>query len=240
MNRIAVLIVIAATIATAGCTSKRRMESEIAVRESTISQLEAEAARRDEEIAAKEAEINRKRSEIAMKEEEIARLEGEVEALGQREEQRVDQLNADLQNVLGDLQQKEKLWLMEKEGMSTITMPNAMTFASGSAKLTDEGKAIIDTIWTVLSRYPDRDVFIEGHTDSIPIGPGLQDRFDSNWELSSLRAVAVLRYVLSHYEAEAGRLAAVGFGEYRPVATNSSEEGRSSNRRVVISVRPRK
>lgn len=239
MRRIVLLMMVAALLLTS-CTSKRRMEKEIAIREDTISQLEAQAEAKDQEIAAKEAEIESKKAEIAKNEEELARLQSEIEALGKRQEQQVDQLNSDLQRVLGDLQQKEKLWLQEKEGMSTITMPNALTFASGSANLTDEGKAIIDTIWTVLSKYPDRDVFIEGHTDSIPIGPGLQDRFASNWELSALRAVAVLRYVLTNYEAEAGRLAAVGYGEYRPVATNSTEEGRARNRRVVISVRPRK
>jgi chemotaxis protein MotB len=118
-------------------------------------------------------------------------------------------------------------------------MPSAATFASGSTELTDEGKAIIDTIWSVLTKYPDRDIFIEGHTDSIPIGPVLRQRYDSNWALSAARAVAVLQYVLSKYEAEAIRLGAVGYGEFRPVADNSTEEGRTLNRRCVISVRPR-
>ena len=118
-------------------------------------------------------------------------------------------------------------------------MPSGATFGSGSATLTDEGKEIIDTIWEVLSKYPDRDIFIEGHTDSIPIGPVLAKRYPTNWALSVARAVSVLQYVLSQYEAEAGRLGAVGYGEHRSVATNSTEEGRTLNRRVVVSVRPK-
>ena len=125
------------------------------------------------------------------------------------------------------------------EGMSTVTMPSSATFASGSAQLTPEGKELIDTIWEVLSKYPDRDIFIEGHTDSIPIGPALAERYPSNWALSAARAVSVLQYVLSKHQTESGRLGAVGFGEYRPIATNSTVEGRSLNRRVVIAVRPR-
>jgi chemotaxis protein MotB len=239
---------VAMMVVLTGCTSKRRMDSEIAIRESTIAEMQDEVRRMNDEIAAREDELNRQRAELSLrddkidvKEEELARLQREIDALGNRvgtEEQRVDMLNQDLQRVLGDLQQKEKLWLQEKEGMSTITMPNAATFASGSTALTTEGRAIIDTIWTVLSKYPDRDVFIEGHTDSIPIGPALRRRFDSNWELSAARAVAVLRYVLSNHEAEAGRLGAVGYGEHHPVASNSTEETRTLNRRVVISVRP--
>ncbi|MDH3215062.1 MAG: OmpA family protein [Candidatus Krumholzibacteria bacterium] len=225
-----------------GCTSKKRMETEIAMRETTIAQMEREVEQKNKEIAARDNEISRRDDEIARMQEDNERLRREIDDLGSRvgtETERVDQLNEDLQKVLGDLQQKEKLWLKQKEGLSTITMPSAATFASGSTSLTTEGKAIIDTIWSVLSRYPDRDIFVEGHTDSVPIGPQLRQRYESNWELSAARAVAVLRYVLSSHETEYGRLAAVGYGEHRPIASNSNEEGRTLNRRVVISVRPR-
>jgi chemotaxis protein MotB len=217
-----------------GCTTKSKMEKEIAVRESRITDLEGDLEKQRSEIASKEVQLRDKDREITM-------LQGQVDSLyGQIGEttENVDKLNDDLQSVLGNLQQKEKLWLQEKEGMSTITMPNAATFGSGSTELTAEGKAIIDTIWTVLVKYPDRDIFIEGHTDSIPIGVGLRDRFASNWELSAARATAVLQYVLSKRAAEATRLAAVGYGEFRPIASNANEQGRVLNRRVVISVRP--
>lgn len=226
-----------------GCTSKKRMEKEIAIRESAIDELEHENQLKEQEISAREEELSRREEEIRSKEEEIDKMRREINQLGSRvgqETERVDQLNDDLQKVLGDLQQREKLWLKEKEGMSTITMPSGATFASGSTELTPEGKEIIDKIWSVLSNYPDRDIFIEGHTDSIPIGPVLRQRFETNWELSAARACAVLQYVLTTDEAEATRLAAVGYGEHRPIESNSTEEGRTLNRRVVISVRPRK
>ncbi|MCH7547952.1 MAG: OmpA family protein [Candidatus Krumholzibacteriota bacterium] len=218
-----------------GCTTTSNMKKEIAVRESKISELEADIDQKSQEIAALDETIITKQGEIDAFEQELQSLGGAMD----QEADRADQLNADLARALGDLQDKDKVHLEAMEGMSKVTMPSGATFGSGSANLTAEGKSIIDTIWEVLSQYPDRDIFIEGHTDSIPIGAELAEHFPTNWALSSARAVSVLQYVLSKYAAEAGRLGAVGFGEYRPVATNSTEEGRSLNRRVVISVRPR-
>lgn len=218
-----------------GCTTTSNMKKEIAVRESKISELEADIDQKSQEIAALDETIITKQGEIDAFEQELQSLGGAMD----QEADRADQLNADLARALGDLQDKDKVHLEAMEGMSKVTMPSGATFGSGSANLTAEGKSIIDTIWEVLSQYPDRDIFIEGHTDSIPIGPALAEHFPTNWALSSARAVSVLQYVLSKYAAEAGRLGAVGFGEYRPVATNSTEEGRSLNRRVVISVRPK-
>jgi chemotaxis protein MotB len=91
----------------------------------------------------------------------------------------------------------------------------------------------------VVSNYPDREVLIEGHTDDVPIAEKWQYRFKSNWELSSARAHAVLHYVIKTYGLDPGRVAAVGYGEYRPLVTNDTPEGRATNRRVVITVGPR-
>jgi len=227
--------VVVAGLVLGGCTTKSRMNEEIAVRESKISELEADIQQKNDEISAREASIAARQSEIDSLQQELDGLNAAID----EEAERADELNSDLARALGDLEEKEKVWLGEMEGMSTITMPSGATFGSGSATLTDEGKEIIDTIWEVLSKYPDRDIFVEGHTDSIPIGPVLAKRYPTNWALSTARAISVLQYVLSQYEAEAGRLGAVGYGEYRPVATNSTEEGRTRNRRVVVSVRPK-
>ena len=237
MNRtwVTFAAVVAAGLVLGGCTTTSRMNEEIAVRESKIGELESDIQRQNDEISLQEAGIAARQSAIDSLRQELDGLTAAID----EEAERADELNSDLARALGDLEDKEKVWLDEMEGMSTITMPSGATFASGSATLTPGGKEIIDTIWEVLSKYPDRDIFIEGHTDSIPIGPVLAERYPTNWALSVARAVSVLQYVLSQYEAEAGRLGAVGYGEYRPVDTNSTEEGRTRNRRVVVSVRPR-
>jgi chemotaxis protein MotB len=183
-------------------------------------------------IAQKDLEIEARDQTIANLEQQIGVLEQEVGSARQR----ADRLNEDLQSALGTLQEKEKLSLSTDKDRATITMPDAVTFASGSANLTSEGKMIIDKVWEVLNRYPDRKILVEGHTDNVPIAPQYQHRFRSNWELSAARALAVVHYVRGKFEADPKRLAAVGCGEHQPVADNSTDGGRRKNRRVVIVV----
>ncbi|MFH1754978.1 MAG: OmpA family protein [Candidatus Latescibacterota bacterium] len=254
MRLFIIVLLISTSVLLNGCGVSKKLvaekDQELARRGEAIEQKEQDLAGKEQQIAEyeqliaqKDEELNKKTQEITKKNTLIDQLQKDIDKSKQRvgsEQKRVDKLNEELTKVLGNLQQQEKVWLKEKEGLSTITMPNAATFASGSTNLTAEGKAIIDTVWSVLIKFPNRDVFIEGHTDSMPIGPELRKRFKSNWELSAGRALEVLQYVLSKHEAEATRLAAVGFGEFRPVADNASEEGRAQNRRVIISIRPAK
>jgi chemotaxis protein MotB len=72
---------------------------------------------------------------------------------------------------------------------------------------------------------------VEGHTDNIPINT---TQFPSNWELSSARASNGLKYLIQHFQVEPAKISATGYGEFRPLAENSTSEGRSKNRRVDI------
>lgn len=75
---------------------------------------------------------------------------------------------------------------------------------------------------------------VEGHADNVEIGPTLKSRYPSNWELSKARASGVLRYLVEKGGLDSARLASVGYGDGRPAATNATEEGRTSNRRVEV------
>jgi len=176
---------------------------------------------------------------IAEKDQEIARLQKELAQFKTETATAKNQLAEDLNRQLADLKQKEQVWIQEKGDLTTITMSNAVLFASGSVKLNPDGNKIIDEIWKVLAKYPEREVQIQGHTDNVPIARKFEGRFKSNWELSSARAHTVLHYVTAKPDAKPKRLAAVGFGEFRPIADNATEEGRAKNRRVVIAVGPK-
>lgn len=183
-------------------------------------------------IAQKDLEIQERDATIADLEAEIQRLEREAGSARQR----ADRLDEDLQNALSSLQKAEKLSLSGNNERSMITLPNAVTFASGSAKLTDEGIQIIDKVWEVLEKYPDRKILVEGHTDNVPIAAEFRHRYPSNWELSAARALAVVHHVRAKFKTDPERLAAVGCGEYQPIADNATEEGKAKNRRVVVVV----
>lgn len=117
-----------------------------------------------------------------------------------------------------------------------ITMANDILFDSGKAKLKKNAYPALDKVAVVLNEtVPDRDIGVEGHTDSAPIK---RSGWKSNWELSSARATNVLHYLIGK-DVSPRRLSAIGYGEFRPVDANDTKEGRSRNRRVEIIILPK-
>lgn len=104
-------------------------------------------------------------------------------------------------------------------------------FKSGSAVLHNEAQSVLASVAALLQEY-DNAVVVEGHTDNIPIA---NQEFSNNWALSAARAVSVVNS-LTNNDVDPLRLSAVGMGEYRPLESNDSEEGRAKNRRVVLRV----
>jgi chemotaxis protein MotB len=113
-----------------------------------------------------------------------------------------------------------------------IHVVESSLFDAGQATLKPEAMAVLDRIAKEVKSITNQ-VRVEGHTDDRPIATL---RFPSNWELSSARATAVVRYFVNKYEFAPDRLSALGFGEYRPLAPNNSETNRAKNRRVDIVV----
>ncbi len=104
-------------------------------------------------------------------------------------------------------------------------------FDSGKAAIRSDSQPILDNMSVMLVSFADyiRMIRIEGHTDNVPI---YSARFHSNWELSTSRAVTVLEYLLENSGIVPEKFSAVGYGEFRPVDTNDTEEGKAKNRRV--------
>jgi chemotaxis protein MotB len=111
-----------------------------------------------------------------------------------------------------------------------LRFKDSVLFELGKADLTPEALNILAEISIFLSRWPNH-VRIEGHTDNLPIR---NERFPSNWELSTARATTVLRFLLAEADFDPLKISAVGYGEYRPVAPNETPEERQKNRRVDI------
>lgn len=116
-------------------------------------------------------------------------------------------------------------------GGAMIAIEGSVLFAPGKTVLRDQAKKTLDSIVSaVQGQYSDKDILVFGHTDNTPIK---KSGWEDNWQLSSERALAVVRYLGSRGVGSA-RLAACGCGEHRPRASNSDESGRSKNRRVEI------
>ncbi len=165
-------------------------------------------------------------------------LENDSAMPGQKGEliQRRDVLSHSLEEI--------KVYISENnlEGLVEITpteegvyfrLSNPLLFDLGKANLKPVVYGILSQIANMLRKAP-CEVIVEGHTDNLPIHT---PQFLSNWELSAARALSVVKYFAYQEKIPPARLTAVGYGEYRPIAPNISDEGRSKNRRVEIFVR---
>ena len=119
-----------------------------------------------------------------------------------------------------------------------IRVASGSLFGTGSSKVSASGGRVLATVGANITGYNDYDIRVEGHTDNVPIGPVLARTFKSNWELSVARAASAVRF-LSENGVDASRLSAVGYGEFSPIADNSSASGREQNRRVEVVLHPK-
>ena len=136
-----------------------------------------------------------------------------------------------IQSVAGGLGMGNDIKASVSDKGVSLQLSDSILFAPGQADLLPEAKNLIEHVGSILAGHPSYSLRVEGHTDNATIHT---DRYPSNWELSTSRAVNVVRYFLEHHIIDADRLYAVGFGEYRPIVPNDSPENRLKNRRVEI------
>ena len=148
-----------------------------------------------------------------------------------KENQNLENLKEQLDNYIEQNQLQEELSTqMEEEGLM-IRIKEKALFPSGSADLVEESQRIGPIVAGLLAAVPER-VLISGHTDTDPINTA---QFPSNWELSSVRAMTFMKYLLSiNANLNPARFSAIGYGEYRPIAPNDTAENKQKNRRVEI------
>jgi chemotaxis protein MotB len=116
-----------------------------------------------------------------------------------------------------------------ESGKITLRLPASVLFDSGKVELKPEGKKVLQEMKDFFIRHPDQKINIRGYTDNLP--PRAGSRFKDNWEISALRAINVLRYLIS-IGIEPERLTATGFADLNPLYPNNSDENRARNRRV--------
>ena len=192
------------------------------------SDLEADGAR----IAKEREQLRQEQSQLATtleqerlaKEEEIKRLTRTQEELSKSLQDEISKGNITIQQV------RDRL---------TINMVDRVLFDSGQAQVKPAGVKVLKQVGDVLNKITDKQIRIEGHTDNVPISSKLQDRFKTNWELSTARATTVVRYLIDQGGVDRQYLSAVGYADTHPLASNDSEEGRSSNRRIEIVLYPK-
>ncbi|HAN52017.1 MAG TPA: flagellar motor protein MotD [Pseudomonas sp.] len=136
-----------------------------------------------------------------------------------------------MREAFGDLIGSEQLTVRGNELWVEIELNSSLLFPSGDALPNDQAFELIEKVAGILAPF-DNPIHVEGFTDNLPIST---DKFPTNWELSAARAGSVVR-MLAAQGVNPSRLAAVGYGEFQPVADNATAEGRARNRRVVLVV----
>lgn len=185
--------------------------------------------------------INELRGKTAALEMENASLKEGVANLKKTKEEEVKSVSKTYENLMQEMKgeiAQGQVAITELKGKLTVDVLDKILFASGEAEVKPEGLAVLQRVIDILKNVKDKAIRIEGHTDNVKIGGALARKYATNWELSAARAINVTRY-LQKQGIDPALLASVAYGEYKPVADNSTSEGRAKNRRIAIILQPK-
>ncbi|MBP1154349.1 MULTISPECIES: flagellar motor protein MotB [unclassified Paenibacillus] len=150
-----------------------------------------------------------------------------------QEQEDMEELKRQLDQYIQDNNLTTQLNTLLNHSHLMITISDNTLFDSGSAEVKTVARDLAMSISSMLREYPGYEIKVSGHTDNLPIHNW---QYRSNWDLSADRAINFMKVLLENAGLDPSRFSAVGFGEYRPVDTNDTLEGRAKNRRVEVSI----
>lgn len=193
-----------------------------------LAQLEA----KEDALAAENARLERLKKELEDRSNRVAELESVIAA----KDAAMTQLKNAISKALTDFEGKG-LTVEQRDGKVYVSMENKLLFDSGSWAVGSEGQRAVQQLGGVLAVNPDIAVLIEGHTDNVPYqGTG---QLTGNWDLSTKRATAIVNILRENASINPENLTAAGRGEFAPIATNDSAEGKAKNRRIEVILTPK-
>ena len=203
----------------------------------------AENSRKNRELL---AQLEAKEQALASESMRLNTLEKELEARSNRivELERViamkDKAMTNLKNAitkaLTDFEGKG-LTIEQRDGKVYVSMENKLLFRSGSWAVGSQGRQAVEQLGKVLADNPDIAILIEGHTDNVPYKGNSQ--LSGNWDLSTKRATAIVNILRENLNIYPENLTAAGRGEYAPIASNDTAEGKAKNRRIEVVLTPK-
>ena len=179
-------------------------------------------------LARAQAENQKDKDQIAALQSRVADLEQEKDVAAQMSKGLENEMRADLES--------KDVTISNLKGKLTVNILDRVMFDSGEAILKPAGESVMRKVAAILAGHPQLKIHVIGHTDNVPIRPEARNRFASNWELSTARALAAVHFLTEKAGVDPRRVGAVGYGEYRPLADNATAEGRARNRRIAITI----
>jgi len=233
------IAVLAAGFIASGCVSNgtfKKMEEgknqEIAALQQEKASLSKEKGSLEQQNTELKQQVSSLDQQKASVQQQVGSLEQEKAALLAANQQRQKQYDALVQNLSKEVE-KGQLQVRQYKNMLAVDLAEQIFFDSGRAILKKEGKEVLKKVGDALKGYENKVIRVVGHTDNVPVAKSLQDKFPTNWELSVARATNVVRY-LQEVGIPPERMIPSGRGEYEPVASNDTPEGRKKNRRIEI------
>jgi chemotaxis protein MotB len=191
-----------------------------------------------QDLAANKGELTKRVADLSR---ENAGLTQQLRDTQQAKEAEIGKLKGAYDELVGNLKEQinaGQIQITQLAGRLSVNMVDKILFNSGEANVKPEGEQVLKKVGDALKNIQGKAIRVEGHTDNVPIAGALKDRFPSNWELSTARATAVVRYLQENTGITPDRLIAAGYGEFHPVAANTTPEGRAQNRRIELALVP--
>jgi chemotaxis protein MotB len=219
------IAVLAAALITSGCTSTGDFKKMQASKDDEIAKLQQRNTSLEKDNSAL------KQQNTAMQD-KVSSLEKQQSELLAANQQRQQQYDALVHNLSKEVEQGQ-LQVRQYQNMLSVDLAEQIFFDSGHAELKASGKKVLEKVGDALKGYENKVIRVVGHTDNVPVAKSLQGTFPTNWELSVARATNVVRF-LQEVGIPPERMVVSGRGEYDPVASNDTAEGRQKNRRIEI------
>ena len=197
-------------------------------------QLLAELEAKQKALAAEQDRLNKLKKDLEASSTRLA----ELEKMMADKEAAMKKLKETLSKSLKAFEGKG-LTVTERDGKVYVSMENKLLFESGSWTVGSEGKKAVDLVGKVLGDNPDISVLIEGHTDNDKITGTIGGGVENNWDLSTKRATAIVNILSANAKVKKENLTAAGRGEYAPLMSNETAEGKAKNRRIEIILTPK-
>ena len=210
----------------------KKLLEELQLIQEDLQKKEDELTELEENLNTKQKELLKTQGELQVRERKVLELEYVINRKDSLLNALKNRISSALLGFEGD-----GLTITQKNGKVYISLEEQLLFASGSWKVDERGKEALTKLSKALENQIDINVMIEGHTDSIPFGG--RGQVKDNWDLSVVRATAIIRILTESSNISADRLIAAGRGEFNPVSTNSTREGRGANRRIEIILSPK-
>lgn len=197
-------------------------------------ELLAELEAKGKKLTAEQDRLNKLKSDLLASSNRLAELESIMAA----KDAAMNKLRETLSKALNNFEGKG-LSVHQKDGKVYVSMENKLLFQTGSWAVGTEGRKAVEEVAKVLAQNPDISVLIEGHTDNDKIMGTLGSGIESNWDLSTKRATAIVNIITENKQINKQNITAAGRSEFEPIASNANADGKAKNRRIEIILTPK-